>query len=494
MAVRMDSDGPQLEGEALKREAFQTVYQIWRGVASNAPTVMVFDDLHWTDPASTELLVRLFQLTEEVPILFLCALRPERQSPGWQVKQAADTDYPHRYTEITIGPLSDENSDSLVSSLLTTSDLPRELRSLILQKAEGNPFFVEEVVRTLIESGMVSRDETGMHWTATTTAQNIAIPDSLQSLLVSRFDRLEEEVRRTLQLASVIGRSFYHKVLNLVSDTALALDRHLSTLQRVDLIREAARVPELEYIFRHELTREAAYNSILHRRRRAFHRNVGEAIETLFSDRLEDEAHRLAHHFDEGRDKERALKYYTMAGDRAARLYANTEAITNYDRALDIAEDAGASNFQLIHLYTSLGRSLEVSGRFDDALARYQELETLARRRGDHSLELAALIPQATVRSTFTGAFDPEQGTALSIRTIALARKLSDHQAEAKVLWNLMLLDLYANNNPARAVTFGEQSLAIAREHNLREESAYALTRIHRRTPMDGVRTAEGGG
>ena len=112
-------------------------------------------------------------------------------------------------------------------------------------------------------------------------------------------------------------------MLNSIADTAVELDRQLNTLQRVDLIREAARVPELEYMFRHELTRDAAYNSILRRRRREFHRRVGEAIETLFPERLEEEAHRLAYHFYEAGGDQRAMKYYTMAGDAAAHLYAN---------------------------------------------------------------------------------------------------------------------------------------------------------------------------
>ena len=271
LAATAESDGPKLEGEALKRELFEVSLDFWRAMLGLRPVVIVFDDLHWADPASEELMLHLFQLAEE-GVLFLCAFRPERQSPAWRVKQAVETEYPHLYTEVGLSPLSDNDSGELIASLLTISDLPEQLRRLILQKAEGNPFFVEEVVRTLIDSGAVERDRSTMRWAATTDVGDIAIPDSLQSLLVSRFDRLEESARRTLQLASVIGRSFYYKVLKLVSDSAIVLERQLSTLQRVELIREAARVPELEYIFRHELTREAAYSSILLRSRREFHR------------------------------------------------------------------------------------------------------------------------------------------------------------------------------------------------------------------------------
>ncbi len=480
LAISSESEGPRLEGEALKRELFDAVISIWRRLASHRPTVMVFDDMHWVDPASAELLKHLFQLTEEVPILFLCATRPERQSPAWQVKQLAETDYPHRYTELALSPLSRDDSDTLVSSLFAISDLPPRLRRLILEKTEGNPFFVEEVVRTLIDSRAVVRDESGVHWRAATEVDDIAIPENLQALVTSHFDRLDSEVRSTLQMASVIGRSFHYKVLKLVSDTASQLERQLSTLQRVELIREAARVPELEYMFRHELTRDAAYNSILKRRCRQLHRRVGEAIEELFTDRVEEQASRLAHHFDEGQDFERALKYYTLAGDAAARLYANVEANIQYTRAIELTRQTWASNQHLIHLYAGNGTALRLLGKHDEAIANYEELEALARERGDRALEIAALLPQATVFSTYTSRFDPVKGEAVSKQTLALARELDDHQTEATALWNLMLVKTFSDGDPVAAIDYGEQSLALARDHNLREQLAFTLNDISR--------------
>ena len=192
--------------------------------------------------------------------LLLCSFRPERQSPAWRVKQTAETDYPHRYTEIALSPLSDEDSDVLFGNLLGISDAPPQLRQIILAKTEGNPFFVEEFIRTLIDTDAIARDENGLHWRADARVEDIPIPENLQALLTSRIDRLEEDTRRTLQLSSVIGRSFYRRVLEQISDSTTALDRRPSTLQRAELIREEARVPELEYMFRHDLTREAAYS------------------------------------------------------------------------------------------------------------------------------------------------------------------------------------------------------------------------------------------
>ncbi|UCC50153.1 MAG: AAA family ATPase, partial [Anaerolineaceae bacterium] len=413
------SNGKRIEGEALKRELHEALLKMWQYGASNGPTVMVFDDLHWGDEASVELLLHLCQMVGDLPVMFLCAFRPYRNSPAWQLKQTLASRYPERYTEIVLNPLSDEDSDVLVDSLLAIADLPNQLRQLILQKTEGNPFFIEEVVRTLIDSGVVIRDESGLHWRVETKVDEIALPDNVQALLIARIDRLEKEIRRTLQLAAVIGRSFYHRVLKTISDVATTLDEQLETLQRVELIYEAARLPELEYMFRHELTRDAAYKSILRRHRRQFHRRVGQALEALFPDRLEEESPRLAYHFYEAGDSERALKYHTMAADAAAGIYANAEAVVHYTHALEVARRVPVSNEQLIYLYTSRGRTLEVSGKYDSALANYEELETLARERVDRNLELAALIPQATIYSTATVEYDLEQGRALSERALA---------------------------------------------------------------------------
>ena len=480
LAVGADSDGPQLHGEALQHELYQACHNMLRASASLAPTVLVLDDLHWADPASVELMVDTFPLVEELPLLLLCSFRPERQSPAWRMKQTAETDYPHRYTEITLNPLSDEESDALFGNLLNISDLPIELRQMILARAEGNPFFVEEFTRTLIDTGAITRDETGLRWNEVTILEDISIPENLRALITSRIDRLEEGARRTLQLGSVIGRSFYQRVLSLISDSGIALDRQLVTLQRAELILEAGRIPEVEYAFRHDLTREAAYNSILVRERREFHRRVGEAVEELFNDRLEEQSHLLAHHFYQAGDDGRAMKYSVMAGDAAVRLHAHQEARSHYSQAIELIGRVAASQEQHIDVYLARGRTLELIGEFDEALANYRELQSTARERGDRGMELAALIPQATIHSTSNRKFDPETGRDLSNEGLSLARELNDHRAESKVLWTLMLLEYYAGHDREGAIAYGEQSLAIARQYDLREQLAYTLNDIAR--------------
>ena len=480
MLLDVLGDQPPLQGDAFKRELFAAMKASWRVSATAGPCVLVVDDLHWADAESIELLLHLLDLVDEAPVVFLCVFRPDRQAPSWRVKQQIESDFPHRYTEITLRPLSDEHTDELIDNLLTIADLPDDLRRLILDKTEGNPFFVEEVVRTLIDGGVVVWDESRNGWKAVSQISEVKIPDNLQALLISRIDRLEEEARRTLQLASVIGRSFYYKVLQHVSDEAITLDRQLSTLQRVDLIHEAARIPDIEYAFRHELTRQAAYDSILRRRRPEFHKQVGEAIEELFSDRLEEEAHRLAYHFGLTDENEKAMRYSVLAGDEAARLYANDEAVRHYTNALRLADDLGSGSKVIADLYTKRGRTMELGDRIEDAMASYEELRDLGVARGDKVLEVAALIPEGTLLATLNKLSNPIKGREVSQRALELATELNDPRYMSKANWNLMLACFFGAGSNEEQIAYGQEAIAIARAHGLKEELAYALNDINR--------------
>ena len=478
LAIHEVSESSDLEGEAFQRELYSAIRNIWRNSAQNAPAIYIFDDIHWADAASIELLIHLLQLVDEVPVLFLCAFRPYRQAPAWQVKIHAETHYPHRYQEISLNPLPDSESQALIEALVQISDPLPELQDLILQKAEGNPFFVEEVIRSLIDQGIIQRGVNGNHYYTGKDFDGILIPENLEALLTARIDRLTSEVRSTLQFAAVIGRTFYHRVLKWVSDLEEEIDAHLITLQRVDLIRETTRIPEIEYIFRHELTRDAAYKTILRRERKTFHLRVGEALETAFPERLDDLAPRLAHHFDQAGKYEKALTYYTKAGEIAARLYANREAINHLTRAIALTEFVDIPPQDRIHLYLLRGRTLEVMSQWDDAIENYQELEAYGIQHQVPEMELAAIIPHTTILSIPTGRIDIDKGRNLSERGLELAEKLQDLKSKAKILWNLLLISYFT---PEEAnVEYGIEAMSIAREHNSKEDLAYILHDLSR--------------
>jgi class 3 adenylate cyclase/tetratricopeptide (TPR) repeat protein len=394
--LESDNRRPHMDGEAFKRELFEVMEIWWRVLFSERPTVLVFDDMHWGDSASIELLQQLLPLAGEIPLILFCALRSERQSPAWQIKTLADQEFQHRYTEVVLHPLSEAESNELLNRLLAIPELPDHLRASILEKAGGNPFFIEEVVRTLIERGAVVSEERTVngkslrYWRATTEGANFPLPDNLQALLAARMDRLEETTRGTLQMAAVIGRSFYHRVLAAVDEVSLGLDKRLGTLLRLDMIREAARVPEVEYIFRNPLTQEAVYQTILLKRRREFHRRVGEAMEALYPDRLEGFFGLLAYHFTLAGERNKAIQYSRNASRQAVTLYAYEDAVQNLMAALDLIKP-GENNETRLVLLEDLGDVYRLLRDGERAIACYQQALRLWN-------DLAGMDPMVSIR------------------------------------------------------------------------------------------------
>ena len=328
-----------LDGETLKRQMIIALGDYFARAAADTPTVLVFEDLHWADPSSLAALERLFAITDRAPLMLLLVTRVERDHASWGTKLKAETDYGHRFKEISLTRLTAEESDDLVEQLLDVAEFPTAFHELILSRAEGNPFYLEEIIRHLIDNEVIRlQDDT---WHVTEAIQDVIIPDTLQGVLLARIDRLEEDVRDTLQLASVIGKNFLYRLLDAIAEAELQLEAHLSRLQRVDLVREKARWPELEYTFKHALTHEAAYHSLLLERRKAFHLKVGEAIERLFADRREEFYGLLAHHFEAAEVNDKAIKYLIQSGDKARLEDAQAEALAYYARALKLHSETG---------------------------------------------------------------------------------------------------------------------------------------------------------
>ena len=258
------------------------------------------------------------------------------------------------------------------------------------------------------------------------------------------------------------------------------IDARLNALEASGLIRQAQALPDLQYLFRHALLQDAAYRSLVRDDRRAQHSLVGQVLERLYPERLEEFAAMLALHFDEAGEEERALKYYTQAGDFALRRYANAEAISHYTCALDILRRSpGLRAAPVSQLYTRRGRAFELSGQFEQALANYTAMEAYALDRDDRVLMLAALTARATIHSTPSAVHNPALARTLSGQALDLARELGDRQAQARNLWNLMILAQFSGHM-RDAVTFGEESLSIARELDLPEQLAYTLNDIVR--------------
>jgi predicted ATPase len=335
---QVDAELSTMDGADLRARTFRAVQKLAESAASRSPLVLVCEDLHWADATSLDLLRQSLALTESTSLLIICLFRPFRESGCWQLRELAARDYPHRHTDIWLDPLSPAESRSLVGNLLLTETMPAELGQRILSTAEGNPFFVEEVLRGLIEQGVLRADERAGGWRVSEDATEIELPRTLQGVLLARIDRLQQDTKRVLQKASVIGRVFLYRILAAIAEEEDRLDSQLATLQREEMIRERARLPEAEYIFRHDLTREAAYNGLLKKDRRLFHRQVAEVLERLFPERLDEQVGLLAHHWEAAGDAQKAVGYLLRAAQRDVRNFANQEAIAHFTRGLALLE------------------------------------------------------------------------------------------------------------------------------------------------------------
>ena len=451
-----------LEGEAFRSAIMDLVPRSTRHFGAD-PRLLVFEDLHWCDDASMDLLIETARVVDDQPSLMLFAFRPAPDAPSWRLKRWLETEYPDRSIQIVLAPLSMEDSGALIDELLPEGSRSEAVRKGILERTDGNPLFLEELAATVQVEG-----------------SNDTIPATLQASITARLDTLDEGARRTLQLASVIGRAFDEPVLGAVAGDGAELRGRLDTLERAGLIREDPGKPDREYAFHHSLTQEAAYETILLRDRRALHLRVGAALEQLYANRLEEFAPVLAHHFHESGDDERTLRYARMAGDHAARLYANADAVTHYGAAIEAAGRLGAEDDLLSHLYPNRGRALELSGRYDEAEANYEEMGAHAEASDNRAAELQAAMSLTTLFTTPTPKFDVADGRRASQQAVALARELGDRKAESKALWNLMNLNVFGGGDNGEAVEAGERSLALARELDAREQVAFTLTDIWR--------------
>jgi len=323
----------ELKGERFRTRLFLIVEQLLLSHASKRALVVVIEDIHWADHSSIELLSHVISLTERGRLAVIVTSRARTEpAPLWKELAPTLQNFGERLIDISLRPLSGESSRQLVEQLIGANRLPELLITELLDKSEGNPFFLEEVLRTFIERGVVVRQNG--QWTARAADQRVEVPDTLQAVLLARIDRLPDSSKRIVQRAAVIGRIFLYRVLEKIAERAGSIDTEITFLEQSDLIHEHARLPEIEYIFKHALTQEIAYQTLLGPARKDLHRQVGQAMEALFHDRLQEFAGTLAYHYFSAEAWDKALDYSVRSGDAAFAVCAYAEARAHYNRAL----------------------------------------------------------------------------------------------------------------------------------------------------------------
>jgi tetratricopeptide (TPR) repeat protein len=319
-----------------RQYTYPTLRNLFHKVAEEKSLVLVFEDLHWADPSSLALLEFLMESVDEAPILYLWVYRPYRDSGCWRLRQRADQEFDYCNTEIDLSSLPSEQTDTLVSELLRIPDIPENMRTLVQDKASGNPLYVEEIVRSFIHEEVVVRDAD--YWRATVDSAGIVPSDTLQGVILARVDGLESDVKETLQVASVVGDSFPLVLLEQVTGSSENLPACLRALERAQMLQRRRVGDDWEYHFRHPLIHDVVYYSLLPEDRAALHERAGQAIESLHPEKLDDYTDLLAHHYGRSDDIEKALHYLTLAGDNAHKLASYWEALDYYGMAMDKAE------------------------------------------------------------------------------------------------------------------------------------------------------------
>jgi class 3 adenylate cyclase/tetratricopeptide (TPR) repeat protein len=329
-----------IEGEAMERLIRKSTRDLFQKLAAVKPLILIFEDLHWADRSSIKLLESLLRLVEDTRVLFIHVLRPDYPDTGQHILQVAREKFPRQHLEIHLDPLDDQESDRLIRNLLSIEDLPYQTRALISQKAEGNPFYIEEVVRSLIDEGAVEFKDGSLR--ITDKIHSVVIPGTIQEVVMARIDRLDEPPRTLLQVAAVIGRSFFYRIIADIlgrrpdAELAYLQERQLiskHTTRRTATLQRRLFEEELEYVFKHALVQETIYESILQKRRKQLHLTVAQSIESIFATRLADFYGMLAYHYSRADSLEKAEEYLFKAGDEAARSAASAEALTYFREA-----------------------------------------------------------------------------------------------------------------------------------------------------------------
>ena len=323
---------PEIEAvspEFWKVKLQEAIKAILTGLTERAPTIVCLEDLHWADPSSVALLRSILAGTR-YPALFLCVYRPTFTL--FSSHQLSSL--PVSYREMKLQDLSPTDAQGMISSLLRADTILPELRKFIETRVEGNPFYLEEFINNLIETETIVRDNGS--WRLTRSLTDADIPTTVQGIISARLDRLENETKRILQEASVIGRAFLYDILKRTTELREQIDTHLIGLERLDLIKQRTLQPDLEYIFKHALTQEVVYNGILKKEREVIHEKIGRVIEELFMDRLFEFYEALAFHFKQGQSSTKAVQYLMKAGKKALNRYALDESHQYYQEAYDI--------------------------------------------------------------------------------------------------------------------------------------------------------------
>ena len=422
----------RLSDEAVKTGTLEALRQMLLNGSRVRPIVYTAEDLHWIDPASEACLAFLVDHLAGARILLVTTYRPGYRPP-W-------TDGSHA-TQVALAPLSPEESVEVVRSVFQTRVPPEDLARTIVDKAEGNPFFLEEMAHVTRDAGH--------------GGPPLTVPDTIQEVLRARMDRLPPETRRALQTMAVLGREFSTTLLGAVAEPGG--EAHVTALIHLEFLREQTRGGETVYVFKHALTQEVAYDTVPPAERRALHARAAAALERLYAGRLAEVYERLADHWSRAEDDARAVEYLTRSAERAARGYAHEEAVRALAEAVTRLARAGGDEARLLELVLREASSLIPLGRFQEAVDLLLLHETRLQRLADASLagRYHFLVGRAL---NFLGAHD--RAAEAAQRAIVEATRCGDHATTGKA-YSVLAMDTPMSGQAQQGIEYGRRAIAL---------------------------------
>ena len=368
----------RLEPQLKQVRIFEAIWSLLIRESQNLPLVLAVEDLQWMDKTSEEFLDYIIARLGGTHILLILLYRPE-YTPIWVSKTY--------YSQVRVDELPLETSTQMVQAILKEGKTAQDLIRPILDRAAGNPLFMEEFTRTLLERGYIERKHG--QCVLTVKPSDIQVPDTVQGIISGRMDRLEKVLKETMQVASVIGKEFAYRILQMLTGMQDELRAYISNLQELEFIYEKSLFPELEYVFKHNLTQEVAYNSLLLKRRKEIHERIGRAIEELYPDRLAEFYEMLAYHYASGESWEKAYQYLKLSGDKTLRTHSLWEPFRFYREALEALRklpETEENKRSEIDVRLSLISPMIALFFPEDSLEILQEGERLSRELGDERI------------------------------------------------------------------------------------------------------------
>jgi tetratricopeptide (TPR) repeat protein len=442
-----------IEGQELKNAYQDAIAAINIIKSEKKPLVLILEDWQWTDQASDSALKHLVSATGTHSLMVVTIYRPINTS-NW-----GNWNY---HTPIVLKPLDSPQSKNILKSVLGVKHLPEGLVELIITRTGGNPFFIEEVCHSLIEGGVIEVHE-AKQAILTQALETLAIPDRVQSIISARLDRLDPDAKETLRIASVVGRRFERQVLDKIYKGKVSLSQVLEKLKMLELIQQTRVFPEAEYWFRHALTKEVVYNSLLLQRRKVLHGLVGQIIEELYPDRVEEQVNLLQYHFSMAESWPKAVHYGCLSAEKALKLSQFHEAVTLFEYVLNwllqLPDDQSRLKTQ-IDILLQQERLYETLGRRDQQQKIIDKLSSLVQPDKDQAL-LAEIYMRQGDLYTQIGNYD--EAERVLENAINNWRSLSDVIGESRSLRSMGFLRWHQGRYKD-AIKCNEEALSIDRQ------------------------------